>query len=214
LREIKKFYNELVVLRLNCKNLKYIPELPDSLKYIGISNCKKIVTLPDISFIENPILEIDDCDSLEEIIQFPKNVTYIIIQNCNNIKKLPSFPINLISLKIYNCAKLCNIPKIPDTVTCIYFVNTPYLVLPELSTNLSCFVLEYNRMILSLSNFSNIQTLYTNNNYWIYPSKYQISKVIVLQRYFRKKLFERRYYKMKYLKEYFHHYLAFHILSY
>jgi len=111
-------------LKLNfCKNITYLPELPDSIEglFLDMTKISTIERLPK----NLRIITLEDCAALTEINAFPDSLEMIYL-NRSSIQKLPVLPANLRILYLNDCKYLTELPSLPAKVKEIHIRSSRF----------------------------------------------------------------------------------------
>lgn len=175
-----RFPKNLWILNINCKNILYLPELPNQLLLFNCNGCnlKSLPELPDsiehLNCINNKLTKLPklpnsliflNCNRnmIEKIDHLPKNIEKLLCSN-NKISEIKNIPLKLKTL-ICNNNILTTLPKIKKSkltnINCSY---NKISILPELPKSLevlNCNNCRLNRLPI-LPN--NLIVLRCNNN--------------------------------------------------
>ena len=127
-----KFVN-LKILSLSNNQLQIVPDLPNTLQSLKISN-NCLIKLPELNHLNNLSILSAAHNKLNELPSLPVNLEYLDTSN-NNLSVLPDFPANLwVSINVSN-NNLTVLPPLPVVLEHLEASNNNLIVLPPLLTD-------------------------------------------------------------------------------
>ena len=155
LPDLSKF-NNLISLTCNHNNLRILPELPKTLKYLSCygNNLDVLPKLPNnLKFL--------DCsnNNLYYLPELPNNIEKIYCIS-NNLHSLPKLPNNLKKIDCSN-NNLILLPSIPYSLYSLYCHNNKLIRLPNLHTNIEEIISDFNLDYTNCTN-GNVQLININ----------------------------------------------------
>ncbi|XP_006853646.3 TMV resistance protein N isoform X1 [Amborella trichopoda] len=103
---------------VRCCKLASIPELPTSLKYLNVSGCKSLQTIPNLSHLSQlKYVNVSYCKKLLAI-DLPTSLKTLNASNCISLEIIPNLShlSELIRLDVSHCEKLSAMEDLPTTL--------------------------------------------------------------------------------------------------